>query len=108
MINWNKIKDLKNEIGEEDFEEVVELFLEEVDGAISKLREKPDRNSLEEDLHFLKGSALNLGFSEFSTLCQSGETRAASGDTKSINVDEILATYEASRGAFVSGLSSLQ
>ena len=33
MIDWTKVTELREEIGDEDFQEVVELFLEEVDGA---------------------------------------------------------------------------
>ena len=30
MIDWTRIKQLRDEIGEEDFPEVVEIFIEEV------------------------------------------------------------------------------
>jgi len=45
----------------EDFDEVVELFLEEVDEAIVALRDLTDLSELEPQCHFLKGSALNIG-----------------------------------------------
>lgn len=42
MINWKRVNELRDEIGPEDFAEVVELFLEEVEQVIDKLREAPD------------------------------------------------------------------
>ena len=66
MIDWPRVTELREEVGAEDFGEVVEIFLEEVEEVIGKL-EGGDRGQLEQDLHFLKGSALNLGFDEFSS-----------------------------------------
>ena len=43
---------------------------------MTKLSADADRQDLESTVHFLKGSALNLGFSHFSTLCQENETAA--------------------------------
>ena len=31
MIDWNRVAALREEVGAEDFDEVVELFLQEVD-----------------------------------------------------------------------------
>ena len=38
MIDWTRVSELRDEVGAEDFDEVVELFLEEVDEAIKILR----------------------------------------------------------------------
>jgi HPt (histidine-containing phosphotransfer) domain-containing protein len=64
-----------------------------------------DHASLEAQLHFLKGSALNLGFADFSDLCSAGETRAAHGATD-IDLDEIARCYAASQKAFLEGLAA--
>lgn len=34
MIDWNRAAELREEVGAEDFSEVVDLFLEECDDAI--------------------------------------------------------------------------
>ena len=34
MIDWNRISTLRDEVGAEDFDEVVELFLDEVEEVI--------------------------------------------------------------------------
>lgn len=105
MIDWQRVSELRNEIGAEDFEEVVPLFLEEVAGVIDALRAGPDLTNLEEQLHFLKGSAMNLGFDAFSTLCSAGEKAAANGQAGEVNVAEILDCFEASKSIFETGLA---
>ena len=106
MIHWARVSELRNEVGAEDFEEVVEIFMEEVEEVIERLRADQDRQSLEQDLHFLKGSALNLGFNGFSQLCQEGETRSSQGEAAQVDVDTILNTYEQSKTTFMSELGS--
>lgn len=104
MIDWDRVATLKEEVGAEDFEEVVELFLEEVDSAIDALAAQKQYDDLEEKLHFLKGSALSLGFRSFSDLCQAGETAAAQSADAAIDVDEILQCYAQSRKSFLGDL----
>ena len=65
---------LRDEVGAEDFDEVLELFLEEVEETLGHLGDAG--RSIEHDLHFLKGSALNLGFTETARLCIEGERGA--------------------------------
>lgn len=100
MIDWNRVSQLRDEVGAEDFGEVVELFLEEVDEVIERLETTGDRTKLEEDLHFLKGSSMSLGFASFSSLCQTGEAASASGASDTVDLDEILVSYKASRAEF--------
>lgn len=104
MIDWKRIDELRGEVGPEDFDEVVELFLEEVEEVIARLRESPVLNGLEGDLHFLKGSALSLGFSSFSGLCEHGERLSASGRPGDVNLAAILTCFDQSRAAFLEHL----
>ncbi len=106
MIDWKRISELRAEIGVEEFDEVVELFLEEVDGVISRLRTDPRPELFEEDLHFLKGCSLNLGFSGLATLCLRGERAAADGDAESVNLQEVFDCYDASKSEFFHGVAS--
>ena len=105
MIDWQRVNTLRKEIGEEDFEEIVPLFIEEVSEITDGLAAHVDLNELEANLHCLKGSAMNLGFSDFSMLCHRGEALAASGKAGEVNVSEILACFDASKDAFMSGLA---
>jgi len=106
MIDWERVNTLRAEIGEEDFDEVVPLFIEEVTEIIDGLRSGPDLSRLEDDLHALKGSALNLGFTEFSMLCHKGEAMSARGKAADVDVTAILDSFDTSRAAFTDGLSS--
>jgi HPt (histidine-containing phosphotransfer) domain-containing protein len=102
MIDWDRVRELRAEIGAEDFDEVVCLFLEEADEAIARLSLASGAKSLAADLHFLKGAALNLGFSTLSGLCQDGERRASAGDL-AIDLDAVRRAYANCRAAFEAG-----
>jgi HPt (histidine-containing phosphotransfer) domain-containing protein len=99
MMDWDRVRELRSEIGPEDFDEVVSLFLEEADEAIARLSVSNGAKALAADLHFLKGAALNLGFASLSALCQDGERRAAAGDV-SADLDAVRAAYAACRAEF--------
>jgi histidine phosphotransfer protein HptB len=103
MIDWERVKELRGEIGADDFAEVVVMFLEEADEAITRLSHSGGAKAMEADLHFLKGAALNLGFTALSGLCQDGERRAAGGDT-GVDLDAVRNTYFASKSAFEGGM----
>ena len=100
MINWDRVNELRDEVGIEDFREVVAMFLEEVEDTMVRMIAVPDLARLEDDMHFLKGSALNLGFLEFGDLCQAGEKAAANGQADTIDLDAVFEAYAASKSAF--------
>ena len=102
MIDWERVNTLCDEVGADYFDEVVALFLDEVEDVITRLRSAPDLKTLEDDLHFLKGSALGLGFRSFSALCQAGETLSAQGNAAEVDLEEILENYAASKQKFQS------
>lgn len=102
MIDWDRVQSLREEVGADDFAEVVDLFLEEVDEALGRLSATLTPAALSAEMHFLKGSALNLGFAEFARLCQEGERTPANADLAAIQ-----ATYTVSKAAFQKGLQRL-
>jgi histidine phosphotransfer protein HptB len=106
MIDWKRVNELKAEIGDDGFGEVVEIFLDEVEDVLTRLQSSPDPTHFEEDMHFLKGGAWNLGFRQMGALCQEGESKAAQGTGKDIDIGGVLASYRASKEAFLSGLSN--
>ena len=83
----------------------IELFLDEVETTVMRLKTAPDPANFEADLHFLKGGAWNLGFADFGALCQDGEKRAAKGAPGSVDVGAIVDCYFASKTDFMSGLA---
>ncbi|WP_420861801.1 Hpt domain-containing protein [Algirhabdus cladophorae] len=107
MIDWSRIKILRDEIGADDIDEVVEIFLEEVEETIADLPNASSSEDFERGYHALKGSALNLGFSAFSALCQQGETAAAAGQTDVVSIAQLDECYTASKASFLEGYSSL-
>ncbi|WP_378212798.1 Hpt domain-containing protein [Aquicoccus sp. G2-2] len=63
----------------------------------------PDEQ-LEECLHFLKGSALNFGFTAFAELCAIGERAARAGDFGGLEATAVIESYEQSKARFKSDL----
>ena len=104
MIDWSRVAELRDEVGADDFGEVVDLFLDEVEEVLARLGGDRDATRFEDDFHFLKGSALSLGFRAFSNLCRDGERLTAEGRAQDVDVTEILAVYEASKAEFVAQL----
>lgn len=100
MIHWPRVQQLRHEVGADEFDEVVQIFLDEVQEAIARLHQDNQRRQLEQNLHFLKGSALSLGFDQFSTLCQDGERMAAKGDAMGVDIARILTVFEESKAVF--------
>ena len=105
MIIWQRVNDLRNEVGAEGFDELIDLFLEEVGEVIDRLRTDADPSKLEQDLHFLKGSALNLGFGTFCDLCQQGERLAATSAAEQVDIGALVDAFDQSQAEFLAGLT---
>jgi len=107
MIDWERVSELREEVGAEDFGEVVDLFLDEVEEVLRRLRDAPRVETFEEDFHFLKGSALNLGFADFGALCFAAEKAAAAGRGADVDVEAALESYDASKKVFFARAAEL-
>lgn len=103
MIDWDRVAELRNEIGGEDFAEVVDMFLEEADEVAETMKGGLASVAVEAALHFLKGSALNLGFRELARLCQVAEKAAAGGVAHDVDLGPVVTMYEQSKLAFNAG-----
>lgn len=104
MINWDRVNELRDEVGPDDFGEVVEIFLEEVEEVIYRLGLTPIPANYETDLHFLKGSAVNLGFDDFGALCGAGEILART-HAEDVDIAAVLTCFAESRSIFLEGES---
>ena len=102
MIDWASIKQLETDVGEAEFNNVVTLFLDEVDSEM-KLLVEPVKNHemLKSKMHFLKGSAYYLGFKEFGDLCAQNELLADAGRSKEIDLNLLISVYNRSRSRFL-------
>lgn len=97
MIDWARVAQLRDEIGGEDFDEVTELFLMEVEDTLIRLEHTAgDPAQMRDLLHFLRGSALNLGFREMSEMCSRGD---ASG-VPTVDPCALKSLYSQSRALF--------
>lgn len=105
MIDWKRVMDLREEVGPEDFLEVAELFLSEVGSVLERLGQAINVNTLENDMHFLKGAALNLGFADFARMCREGEQQAAAANFGAIDIGGVITCFNASRDSFIAGLA---
>ncbi|MFE3838291.1 Hpt domain-containing protein [Pseudogemmobacter sonorensis] len=118
MIDRDRLDELHEEIGEDDLGSVVSVFLDETDEVISGLGPGLSAAELEAQLHFLKGSALNLGLRAFAALCQQGERAAGLAATTNggapqpgraagfpVDLDELARVYTVSRDALLAALS---
>jgi HPt (histidine-containing phosphotransfer) domain-containing protein len=105
MIDWKRVRELREEIGSDAFEEVLDLFLEEVESALVMLRCTSEAQGIEAQLHFLKGSALNIGFEALAEMCEENERKARAGGAANVRVTEVITGYEASKAVFLAGIS---
>ncbi|OYX21473.1 MAG: hypothetical protein B7Z04_02900 [Rhodobacterales bacterium 32-66-9] len=106
MIDWKRVDELKDEIGADGFAEVADMFLDEAEGAVTALLRGIPADEVEGQLHFLKGSALNLGLSELAAICQDGERRAAAGEGALVDVALVASVWRASRAGLLGGLAA--
>ncbi len=95
MIDARRIDELRDEVGNDDLAEVIDLFCEEVEEVLATL----DQIATVEQLHFLKGSALNIGLSEVSALCRAEEGRLRDDPQARPRVEDIRAAYFQARPA---------
>lgn len=108
MIDWKQVQQLEEDVGTEDFAEVVALFLDEVDEAIEPLKapEGIPLDTVGALLHFLKGSAYNLGFEAFGSYCSNGEEMAKAGEAAEVDLLRVVDLYEQSRAHFLAEASA--
>jgi HPt (histidine-containing phosphotransfer) domain-containing protein len=101
MIDWDRVQELRSDFGEEDFVEIVTMFLGEVELKIEEMLGGMSDAELSEGFHFVKGSAANLGFKALQELAAEGEK--SPGQEHLTKLSEL---FIASRGSFESQLDS--
>ena len=72
MIDWERVAQLRDDVGAAEFASLLELFIDEIETVLVQLQ-TADPVRLNDDLHFIRGSAVNLGFSELVSLCRQME-----------------------------------
>ena len=97
MIDWIRIDELRDEVGQDDFGDIVGVFFEE---ALENLRRADTVVTLLGQLHFLQGSALNLGFSNFAAICRNEENSLEKDPSHTVEIDKICAAFSSSKQQF--------
>jgi HPt (histidine-containing phosphotransfer) domain-containing protein len=106
MIDWKRVEELRDEIGADALAEVADMFLDEAEQAVRALQAELSPDRIEDQLHFLKGSALNLGLSDLAAICHDGERQAAAGQAAQIDTSRVAAVYQASRARLLERLAT--
>lgn len=73
LVNPARVEALCQEIGEDGFPEVLEMFLSESAQVVARLQGANDPVAIAADLHFLKGSALTMGLDDLAAYCLQAE-----------------------------------
>ena len=97
MISKERLDELRSEVGDDDFEEIIALFIADSDSLLARLRDTSEPAEAEDLLHTLKGSALNLGFDEVARLCREGQGGAAGSPSWAAKFCHLLDVYERSK-----------
>lgn len=104
MIDWDRIAELQAEVGEDGLAEVLELFFEEFEETLEAALASDGAAPLDA-LHFLKGSASNIGMGDVAKICLDGEVAIKSGADKEIDFAEIATAFRESRAELQEVLS---
>lgn len=94
-VDWDRLNELRADIGEEDFADVALLFVAELQETLDGLA--PDKATAA-DFHFLRGSAANLGFVTLVSACSTAEDACNSSQAPDV---------EAVRTAFAAALEEV-
>lgn len=81
-VDWDRLNELRDDIGEEDFADVAVLFVAELQETLDRLTDDTAEAS---DFHFLRGSASNLGFIELVAACSVAEAACNAGDRPDVD-----------------------
>lgn len=76
MIDWDRVNELRIEVGEDDFDEVLAMFFDEAASVLANLG-NGGMERIKRDLHLLKGSAINIGLAGVGALCRNCEAALA-------------------------------
>ncbi len=87
-VDWDRLNELRDDIGEEDFADVAIMFVGELQETLDRLTEG---TAIASDFHFLRGSASNLGFVALVAACLAAE--AACNDGQSPDLAAVRAAF---------------
>lgn len=68
-VDWKRIEELQAEIGPAAFEQVLAMFVIELDDGFRRLARLEDPRDAPATLHAMKGAALSIGLDRLARLC---------------------------------------
>ena len=77
-IDWDHLASLRDDVGAEDFADIVLLFFAEIGEKLDQMQGAGTAPAVD-DFHFLRGSAANLGFTDMVEACRKAEAACAGG-----------------------------
>lgn len=89
-VDWDRLNELRADIGEEDFADVAMLFVAELQETLDGLTPDTAKSA---DFHFLRGSAANIGFITLVDACTAAEVACNGAGTP--DVDAVRAAFAA-------------
>lgn len=104
MIDWGRVREMRKEVGEEEFRTILELFLDEIEIIAFRLSGN-SAERMETDFHFLKGCARNLGFRALASVCDEFEQKVISGRMTEIRLERVLDIYAHTKQIFMRDLA---
>ncbi|WP_286758633.1 MULTISPECIES: Hpt domain-containing protein [Sulfitobacter] len=102
VIDWEQVATLQTAVGRDDFSTIMCVFFKEVEEANAQLTMGVTTDQFRDILHFVKGSALSVGFVELSEQCAQAEGNFAGSHQITSIWKEILTSYEESKEHFLS------
>lgn len=85
MIDWQRIEELKEDFGPDGLEDLLPVFVEEIQTAIAELSSDCGNQDIAAKAHFIKGSAANLGLTELTKLCAEIESGIEKPDAPALS-----------------------
>lgn len=105
MIDWARVLQMHEEVGAQEFGPLIALFLAETEARLMHLGASPAQFLL--DLHFLRGSALTLGFADFADLCLRTEAQLVEGNINQHSRADLAASFAAAKRQFLHELDGV-
>lgn len=102
MIDWNRVLQLREEVGEVAFTALANDFLSEIDDRLAQLSHEPEL--LLRDLHYLRGAALNIGFVTLSALCLADEMQLRHGHAEGVDREDLHKKFRHAKKQFLEDL----
>lgn len=109
MIDWNRIDALREEVGADALPEIVALFLDETGEAVDGLRaiaagarSAEPLAGMSARMHFLSGSAGQLGLTRMQALAATAEAAALEGQV--IDPAPVIDAFDVARVELLAGM----